>query len=64
MCAAGDANVHDFRLPGLVSCWLGHSAPGTLGTRLVDAVFWPTAASSVTLVDTPSDHRAVISTVG
>jgi hypothetical protein len=63
VCAAGDSNFHGFRLPGLVSCWTGHSAAGTLGTRLVDAVFWPTAATSVTLVATPSDHRAVISSV-
>ena len=63
VCAAGDSNFHGFRLPGLVSCWTGHAAAGTLGTRLVDAVFWPTPASSVALVETPSDHRAVISTV-
>ena len=63
VCAAGDTNFHGLQLAGLVSCWSGHRAPGTLGTRLVDTVFWPTAADSVTLVETPSDHRAVIATV-
>ncbi len=63
VCAAGDTNFHGFQLAGLVSCWSGHEAPGTLGTRLVDTVFWPTAADSVKLVETPSDHRAVIATV-
>jgi hypothetical protein len=63
VCAAGDTNFHGFLLPGLVSCWSGHEAPGTLGTRLVDTVFWHTAADSVKLVEIPSDHRAVIATV-
>ncbi len=63
VCAAGDTNFHGFRLPRLLSCWEGHTAPGTLGDRLVDAVFWTSAATSVTLVETPSDHRAVLATV-
>jgi hypothetical protein len=63
VCAAGDTNFHGLQLAGLVSCWSGHRAVGTLGARLVDAVFWPVAAESTTLVETPSDHRAVIVTV-
>lgn len=63
--ALGDSNLHGFDLPGLVSAWRGREhEPGTLGPRRhVDDVFAPRPASSVTLVETPSDHRAVVVTV-
>lgn len=61
--AAGDSNFHLQHFAGLVSAWDGREdAPGTIGsrTRKLDDVQGPVAASSVRLLDTPSDHRAVI----
>lgn len=60
--ALGDSNLHGFALPGLVSAWQGREhEPGTLGPRRhVDDVFALCPARSVRLVETPSDHRAVV----
>lgn len=60
--AVGDSNFHGLPLPGLTSAWEGRDdSPGTLGsTRRVDDVFGPGPAVTVTLVDTASDHRAVL----
>ena len=58
--AVGDSNLHGLRLPGLTSAWDALRTEGTLGHRQVDDVFGPGPAGSVTLVETPSDHRAVV----
>ncbi|MEZ5097214.1 MAG: hypothetical protein R2731_14590 [Nocardioides sp.] len=60
--AVGDSNFDGLALPGLVSCWVGReSHPGTLGPRRhVDDVLGLGPADSVELVETPSDHRAVV----
>ena len=60
--AVGDSNFHGLRLPGLTSAWEGRDdASGTLGpTRRVDDVFGPGPAVTVTLLETASDHRAVL----
>lgn len=60
--AVGDSNVDGLRLPGLTSAWEGREGvPGTLGpVRHVDDVHGPGRAEVVTLVTTPSDHRAVV----
>ena len=61
--ALGDSNFDGLRLPGLTSAWAGreHERPGTLGPhRKIDDVFGPGPASSVDLLSTPSDHRAVV----
>jgi hypothetical protein len=60
--AVGDSNFDGLRLPGLTSAWEGREdAPGTLGpVRHVDDVHGPGPARTVTLVDTASDHRAVV----
>jgi endonuclease/exonuclease/phosphatase family metal-dependent hydrolase len=62
--AAGDSNFHGLRLPGLTSAWEGREAgPGTLGShRKIDDVFAVGRATSVRLLATPSDHRAVLAT--
>ena len=64
--AVGDANFDGLRLAGLTSAWEGReSHPGTIGkdTRKVDDVHGPGPASEVTLLTTPSDHRAVVVTL-
>lgn len=61
--AVGDSNFDGYRLAGLTSAWEGREdAPGTIGsrTRKLDDVFGPGPASSVRLLHTPSDHRAVV----
>ncbi len=60
--ALGDSNLDGFRLPGLTSAWHGREdGPGTLGPRRkVDDVFGVGPATSVTLVPTASDHKAVL----
>lgn len=60
--AVGDSNFDGFRLPGVTSSWLGREeGPGTLGSdRKIDDVFGPGTADSVTLLQTPSDHQAVL----
>ncbi len=63
--AAGDSNYDGLRLAGLTSAWQGREDhPGTIGsaTRKVDDVHGPGPASAVTLVTTPSDHRALVVT--
>ena len=62
--AVGDSNFDGLRLSGLTSAWAGsEDAPGTLGQhRLVDDVFGPGPAASVTLLSNASDHRAVLAT--
>lgn len=64
--AVGDSNLHGFELPGLVSAWHGREGdPGTLGPRRhVDDVFATRRARAVTLVETASDHRAVVARLG
>jgi hypothetical protein len=59
--AMGDSNFTGLRIPGLASAWTGReSAPGTLGSRHVDDVFAPAAPSSMSILVTESDHRAVV----
>jgi endonuclease/exonuclease/phosphatase family metal-dependent hydrolase len=60
--ALGDSNLHGLRLPGLTSAWEGHEdGRGTFGShRRIDDVFGPGPASEVRLLDTASDHRAVV----
>lgn len=61
--AVGDSNFDGYRLTGLTSAWEGREdGPGTIGsrTRKLDDVFGPGPASSVRLLHTPSDHRAVV----
>jgi hypothetical protein len=62
--AVGDSNFDGLRLPPLTSAWQGREdGPGTLGShRKIDDVHGPGRATSVTLLDTPSDHRAVVVT--
>jgi hypothetical protein len=62
--AVGDSNFDGLRLSGLTSAWEGREGePGTLGAqRKVDDVLGPGRATSVTLIDNASDHRAVIVT--
>ena len=63
--AAGDSNLHGLRLAGLTSAWEGREQePGTIGkaTRKVDDVHGPGPATTVGLLTTPSDHRAVVVT--
>jgi len=61
--AVGDSNFDSLRLTGLTSAWEGHEdSPGTIGKRRrkLDDVQGPGPASEVTLVTTPSDHKAVV----
>ncbi|MGN6250699.1 MAG: hypothetical protein ACTHNS_02665 [Marmoricola sp.] len=61
--AVGDANFDGFFLEGVTSCWVGHEdAPPTFGKRRrhIDDVFGPGPASSVRLLTTASDHKAVL----
>ena len=61
--AGGDSNLHGFRLAGLTSAWDGDAGKGlggSLGRRRIDDVHGPGPALDVRLLDTPSDHRAVV----
>lgn len=61
--AVGDSNFDSLRLAGLTSAWEGREDhPGTIGpaTRKLDDVHGPGRATEVTLVETPSDHRALV----
>lgn len=61
--AVGDANVHLLPLAGLTSSWTGREdEPGTIGDELrkIDDVHGPGPATSVRLIQTRSDHRAVL----
>jgi hypothetical protein len=61
--AVGDSNFDGLRLAGLTSAWEGRERrPGTIGsgTRKLDDVHGPGRASRVTLLTTPSDHKAVV----
>jgi hypothetical protein len=61
--AVGDSNFDGLRLTGLTSAWEGREhRPGTIGrgTRKLDDVHGPGPASRVTLLTTPSDHKAVV----
>lgn len=60
--AAGDSNLHGFELPGLASAWAGRAdVAGTHGPRRrIDDIFAPQPADEVALLETESDHRAVI----
>ena len=63
--AAGDSNFDGLRLAGLTLSLGGREDhPGTIGsaTRKVDDVHGPGPASAVTLLTTPSDHRALVAT--
>ena len=62
--AVGDSNFDGLSLPPLTSAWLGREdGPGTLGSaRKIDDVHGPGAATSVVLLETPSDHKAVLVT--
>jgi hypothetical protein len=61
----GDANFERLRLDGLVSAWDGcPDPPGTCGRQTIDDVWGPGPALGVRLLDTPSDHRAVLVTRG
>lgn len=61
--AVGDSNFDSLRLAGLTSAWEGREhRPGTIGhgTRKLDDVHGPGRATRVTLLTTPSDHKAVV----
>ena len=60
--AVGDSNLHGLRIAGLTSTWDGRpDHPGTLGPRRrVDDVHGPGRAGEVTLVESASDHLAVV----
>lgn len=61
--AVGDSNFDRLRLAGLTSAWEGREHdPGTIGrgTRKLDDVQGPGPATSVTLLTTPSDHKALV----
>jgi hypothetical protein len=61
--AVGDSNFDGLRLAGLTSAWDGREhRPGTIGSgaRKLDDVHGPGRASRVTLLTTPSDHKAVV----
>ena len=61
--AVGDSNFDSLRLAGLTSAWDGREhRPGTIGTgaRKLDDVHGPGRATRVTLLTTPSDHKAVV----
>ena len=60
--AVGDTNAEGVRLTGLTSAWEGaDDPPATLDDgRTIDDVFGPGPATSVVLLDNPSDHRAVV----
>jgi hypothetical protein len=63
--AVGDSNFDSLRLAGLTSAWEGREhRPGTIGTgtRKLDDVHGPGRPTRVTLLTTPSDHRAVVAT--
>lgn len=62
--AVGDSNFDGLSLPPLTSAWLGREdGPGTLGSaRKIDDVHGPGRAMSVVLLETPSDHKAVVVT--
>ncbi|QWZ09112.1 hypothetical protein KRR39_04690 [Nocardioides panacis] len=62
--AVGDSNFDGLALPPLTSAWLGREdGPGTLGSaRKIDDVHGPGRAASVVLLETPSDHKAVVVT--
>jgi hypothetical protein len=61
--AVGDSNFDSLRLAGLTSAWVGREDhAGTIGkrTRKLDDIQGPGAATSVELITTPSDHKAVM----
>lgn len=58
----GDTNYDGLRITGLVSCWSGQRAQGTLGRRTVDIVFADVPSFHVKTLVTGSDHRAVVAT--
>jgi len=61
--AVGDANFHLQQFAGLTSSWDGREDdPGTWGrgVRKLDDVHGPGPAAEVRLIETPSDHRAVL----
>jgi hypothetical protein len=61
--AVGDSNFDGLRLAGLTSAWEGREhRPGTIGhgTRKLDDAHGPGPATRVTLLTTPSDHKAVV----
>ena len=60
--AVGDSNFHGLRLTGLTSAWEGRDdEPGTLGPRRkIDDVHGPGRPVSVQLVESASDHKAVV----
>lgn len=63
--AVGDSNFDSLRLAGLTSAWEGREDhPGTIGSRnrKLDDVHGPGPATALTLVTTPSDHKAVVAT--
>jgi hypothetical protein len=58
--AAGDSNWHGFALDGLRSLWNDRPGTGTLGRRQVDDVLSTGTPVDVRLLETGSDHRAVV----
>lgn len=57
----GDMNSRHVALPPLVSCWDGRKAlPTGPHGGAIDHIYGPRGFSAVEVVDTPSDHHAVI----
>lgn len=56
----GDVNKHDLDLSPLVSCWAGNRLRPTFANRAIDGVWSDKRATSVTVINTPSDHHSVV----
>lgn len=58
--AVGDSNHHLQRFAGLTSAWDGRDAQPTCGANTLDDVHGAGPATSLELITTPSDHKAVL----
>lgn len=60
-----DGNYDGLDLEGLVPCWLGHpkaETGGTLGARRPDVIYADDHATEVDVIETISDHDALVAT--
>lgn len=56
----GDVNKQGLKLHGLKSCWEGRKRRPTFRHRTIDEVYATERAIDVEVIDTPSDHHALI----
>ena len=56
----GDMNARNVRIPGLRSCWDGRPAEGTFRGRAIDHIYGIHPFHTVRVVNTTSDHHAVV----